>query len=178
VKQVECFKRGINMASAKEIALFLMQLDSEECFSSKKLVEANGRTFYEGRARLNKYLHLAQNIYYAKTSKLLFDEPLYAYDNGGVVEDVRESFEILLKVKDSREVSLDEEKKEFLKKIFVVLKNADIYKLMELSHEDPEWIAKHGFYNKQDQIMDTASRLEDYKEQYADIIQLMDGMTV
>lgn len=165
------------MASAKEIAVFLMQLDKEGSFSSKNLVEANGRTFYEGRARLNKYLHLAQNIYYAKTSKLLFDEPLYAYDNGGVVEDVRENFDILLKAKDSKTVSLDEDVKLFLRKIFIVLENADIYKLMDLSHEDPEWIAKHRFYNKQDQVMDTASRLDEYKEQYADIIQLMDGMT-
>ena len=64
------------MASAKEVAVFLMQLDKEGRFNSKNLVEANGRTFYEGRARLNKYLHLAQNISYAKTSKLLFERAL------------------------------------------------------------------------------------------------------
>ena len=74
--------------------------------------------------------------------------------------------------------SLNDETKLFLKKIFIVLENADIYKLMDLSHEDPEWIAKHGFYNKQEQIMDTAARLDEYKDQYADIIRLMDGMTV
>lgn len=165
------------MASAKEVAVFLMQLDKEGMFNSKNLVEANGRTFYEGRAGLNKYLHLAQNIYYAKTSKLLFEEPLYAYDNGGVVEDVRESFDMLIKTKDKRSISLNDETKLFLKKIFIVLENADIYKLMDLSYEDPEWIAKHGFYNKQEQIMDTAARLDEYKEQYADIIRLMDGMT-
>lgn len=59
-----------------------------------------------------------------------------------------------------------------------MLQNADIYKLMDLSHDDPEWIAKHGFYNKQDQVMNTASRLEEYREQYADIIQIMDNMAV
>ena len=166
------------MAKAKEIAIYLMQLDKEGKFESKNLVEANGRKFYEGRARLNKYLHLAQNIFYAKTSRLLFDEPLYAYDNGGVVEDIRENFDMLIKIKDTKETSLDEDTKIFLKKIFIVLQNADIYKLMDLSHEDPEWIAKHGFYNKQDQVMDTVSRLDEYKEQYADIIQLMDDMAV
>ena len=166
------------MAKAKEIAIYLMQLDKEGKFESKNLVEANGRKFSEGRARLNKYLHLAQNIFYAKTSRLLFDEPLYAYDNGGVVEDIRENFDMLIKIKDTKETSLDEDTKIFLKKIFIVLQNADIYKLMDLSHEDPEWIAKHGFYNKQDQVMDTVSRLDEYKEQYADIIQLMDDMAV
>ena len=166
------------MAKVNDIATFLMQLDVDGAFASTKLIDSNGRKFYEGRARLNKYLHLAQNIYYAKTSKLLFDEPLYAFDNGGVVEAVRENYEMLLKNKDTRSVSLPEDIKEFLKKIFEVLRNADIYKLMELSHEDPEWIAKHSFYSKQDQIMDTKSRLEEYKEQYADIIQLMDGMSV
>lgn len=166
------------MAKAKEIAIYLMQLDKEGKFESKNLVEANGRKFYEGRARLNKYLHLAQNIYYAKTSRLLFDEPLYAYDNGGVVEDIRENFDMLVKIKDEKETSLDEDTKTFLKKVCIVLQNADIYKLMDLSHEDPEWIAKHGFYNKQDQVMNTASRLEEYREQYADIIQIMDNMAV
>lgn len=166
------------MANAREIATYFMQLDEEGSFASKRLIEANGRKFYEGRARLNKYLHLAQNIYYAKTSKLLFNEPLYAYDNGGVVEDVRENYDILLKNKDSARVSLSDDIKTYLKKLFYVLKNADIYKLMDLSHEDPEWIAKSRYYNKQDQIMDTVSRLDDYKEQYADIIRLMDGMTV
>ncbi len=166
------------MASAKEIAIYFMQLDESGMFSDTTLLESNGRTFYLGRARLNKYLHLAQNIYYAKTSELLFQEPLYAYDNGGVVEDVRENYELLLKVKDKKEVCLSDGIKEFLIKLFIVLKNADINKLIELSHEDPEWIAKHVFYRKQDQIMDTLGRLNDYKEQYADIIRIMDGMTV
>ena len=105
------------MASAKEIAIYLMQLDKDGKFESKNLVEANGRKFYEGRARLNKYLHLAQNIFYAKTSRLLFDEPLYAYDNGGVVEDIRENFDMLVKIKDEKETSLDEDTKTFLKKV-------------------------------------------------------------
>ncbi|MCR5846597.1 MAG: SocA family protein [Lachnospiraceae bacterium] len=166
------------MASAKEIAIYLMQLDENGMFSDTTLLESNGRMFYVGRARLNKYLHLAQNIYYAKTSKLLFQEPLYAYDNGGVVEVVRENFELLLKIKDNKEVNLSDSVKEFLIKLFLVLKNADINKLIELSHEDPEWIAKHAFYRKQDQIMDTVGRLNDYKEQYADIIRIMDGMTI
>lgn len=166
------------MLSAKDIAIFFMQLDNEGMFSDTTLQDNNGRTFYVGRARLNKYLHLAQNIYYAKTSELLFPEPLYAYDNGGVVEDVRQNFDVLLKKKDSKVIEIDENIKEFLTKLFVVLKNADINKLIELSHEDPEWLSKHNFYNKIDQIMDTKSRLEDYKILYADIIQLMDGMTI
>ena len=165
------------MAKARDIATFLMRMDQDGAFADNTLIERNGRKFYVGRARLNKYLHLAQNIFYAKTSKLLFREPLYAYDNGGVVEDVRENFEILLKTKDSREISLDQDEEVFLKKLFIVLKNADINKLIELSHEDPEWIAKNRFYDKTDQIMDTASRLEEYKIQYADIIRLMDGMS-
>lgn len=166
------------MASAKDVATFFMKLDKDGKFANTNLIEANGRKFYEGRARLNKYLHLAQNIYYAKTSELLFDEPLYAYDNGGVVEAVRENFDLLLKNKDKAIVTLSDNVQTFLKKIYMVLENADIKKLIELSHEDPEWIAKSGYYRKPDQIMDTVSRLEEYKQQYADIIQLMDGMAI
>ena len=166
------------MANVKDIATFLMQLDNEGVFDDTTLMESNGRKFYVGRARLNKYLHLAQNIYYAKTSELLFQEPLYAYDNGGVVEVVRENYEMLLKTKTTKTVLLSDDIKVFLKKLFIVLKNADINKLIELSHEDPEWIEKNRFYNKPDQIMNTTGRLQDYKVLYADIIQLMDGMTV
>ena len=145
------------MLSAKDIAIFFMQLDNEGMFSDTTLQDTNGRFFYVGRARLNKYLHLAQNIYYAKTSELLFSEPLYAYDNGGVVEDVRQNYDVLLKKKDSKVVELDDDIKLFLMKLFVVLKNADINKLIELSHEDPEWLSKHNFYNKSKNCLNHSS---------------------
>lgn len=49
--------------------------------------------------------------------------------------------------------------------------------LIELSHEDPERIDKHGYYKKEDQIMDSMARKEEYAEQYADIIKVLERMS-
>ena len=68
---------------AKEIAEWFLLQDKDGKIFNKNLINRNGRFFYEGNARLNKYLHLAQNIYIAKTGNALFEDCLYAYDNGG-----------------------------------------------------------------------------------------------
>lgn len=165
------------MAHAKDVAAFFLKLDKDgNLFNDAELTHMNGRTFYTGNARLNKYLHLAQNIYYAKTSNPLFEESIYAYDNGGVIPEIRENYRMLLSRKNKLSYLLSDDEQAFLTKLYMVLENAPIEKLIELSHEDPEWIAKHSFYNKQDQKMDTLSHLDDYREQYADIIYLMDRM--
>ena len=164
------------MAHAKDVAAFFLRMDEGGKLFNTNVIDRNGRTFYEGNARLNKYLHLAQNIYYAKTSTPLFDDPIYAYDNGGIVPEIQENYRVLLSRKNTLAVSLSEDVKVFLTKLFRILQNAPIDKLIDLSHEDPEWLSKHAFFRKVDQKMDTISRLSEYKEQYADIIYLMDRM--
>lgn len=166
------------MVSARDVALYFLQSDRDgSLFSDAELMSKNGRNFYAGNARLNKYLHLAQNIYYAKTSELLFNEPIYAYDNGGVVPDVQENYKYLLAKKEDIPIDLPEEVKEFLSKLNKVLHNASIDKLIELSHEDPEWKRKNHYFQKEDQKMDTAACLKEYQNRYADIVQLMDRMS-
>jgi len=79
------------MYRARDIANYFLQLDqSGKMFNTSDLMEANSRRFWTGNARLNKYLHLAQNIYFVKYGQHLFRDNLYAYDNGGVVTDVHE----------------------------------------------------------------------------------------
>lgn len=38
--------------------------------------------------------------------------------------------------------------------------------LIEMSHEDSEWLDKHGFYKKEDQRMDSMERVEEYRAQH------------
>ena len=54
------------MIKGMDAAKFLLNLDDSRKIFNKELRTQNGRTFYEGNARLNKYMHLAQNIYIAK----------------------------------------------------------------------------------------------------------------
>ena len=157
---------------AKEIAEWFLLQDKDGKIFNKNLINRNGRFFYEGNARLNKYLHLAQNIYIAKTGNALFEDCLclYAYDNGGVVPQVQENFSILSLKKKTPE--LPEEVICFLKKIDYIFRNATIDELIELSHEDTAWQEKCHNYSHETQKMDSLEHADEYAEQYQDILSI------
>ena len=73
------------MYNAKDLAMYIIQLDKNNKVFNLELATYNDRTFYEGNCRLNKILQLTQNIYYAGTGERLIKEDMYAYDNGGVI---------------------------------------------------------------------------------------------
>ena len=83
------------MLKAIQVAKYFLSLDTNHTMFNKDLIERNGRTFHEGNARLNKYLHLSQNIYLAKTGVPLIEDDFYAYDNGAVIPDVQERYAVL-----------------------------------------------------------------------------------
>ena len=101
---------------------------------------------------------------------------MYAYDNGAVVESVRERYGALL----NKQIRPDfpPDVRAFLDKVFMLFKNASLDELIDLSHEDSEWEAKHGFYAKKDQLMDSVSRASEYREQYADVLRVMENMAI
>lgn len=158
------------------IAQYFLSKDQDKTLFNKNLVSKNGRSFYEGNARLNKYLHLAQNIYIAMTGGKLFEEDLYAYDNGAVALAVQENYAILL----SRIAipALPEKIQKFLDKLYAVLANASLDELIEISHEDEAWQEKHTYYVKENQRMDSLSHIAEYQEQYHDIIKVMERMDI
>ena len=156
------------------VAKYFLSKDKDRKLFNKKVVHLNGRIFYEGNARLNKYLHLAQNIYIAETGNKLFDEDLYAYDNGAVVSDIQENYSLLLSRHDTPE--MPEKDRAFLDKIYKIFENAPLEELIELSHEDSEWINKHDYYKKPDQRMNSLSHANEYQKQYEDITKVMKRM--
>lgn len=162
--------------TAKDVAMWFLSQDKDGTVFNKELANKNGRNFYSGNARLNKYLHLAQNIYIAKTGQKLFEDSLYAYDNGAVVPQVQENFAQYLNKKQHPEMPSDIEN--FLFKIYAVLKNATLDELIELSHEDHEWANKCKGYYKHEQKMDSLKYADEYAEQYEDILRVMEGMAV
>ena len=101
---------------ARDIALFFLSKDTDNTVFTQNLVNMNNRTFYDGNARLNKFLHLAQNIYLAKYGELLYDDDLLAYDNGGVVQEVQKEYGFLLhnKQKLSNSICITEQAQSFL----------------------------------------------------------------
>lgn len=159
-----------------EVAKFFLAKDPNRNLFNKMLVRRNGRDFYEGNARLNKYLHLAQNLYIAKEGKKLFADDLYAYDNGAVAPNVQENFSILSAKNDVP--NLDKPVQDFLNRVYRILEHASLDELIELSHEDPEWVKKHGYYYKVDQKMDSIANAAEYKKQYQDVLKVMDRIEI
>lgn len=164
------------MVRAIDVAEYFLSKDPERKLFTKKLQTKNRRKFYEGNARLNKYLHLAQNVFIAKNGEKLFGDDLYAYDNGAVATSVQESYSVLWSR--SNTPAFTPEIAEFLDKLYLILENAPLDELIDISHEDPEWADKHRGYSKECQRMDSLSRSSEYKEQYADVIEMMERMSV
>ena len=162
------------MLTDMTVAKYFLAKDPERKYFTKNLITRNGRSFYDGNARLNKYLHLAQNIYIAKEGEKLFGEDLYAYDNGAVAPEVQENYALLLSRHDVPE--LPESVRTFLDKLYDILGDATLDELIELSHEDDEWAAKHSYYRKADQRMDSMAHLDTYRQQYSDILTIMEQM--
>lgn len=163
------------MLRAVDVARYFINKDKDGLLFNKELVHMNGRDFYSGNAKLNKFLHLAQNIYIAKTGEKLFDDDLYAYDNGAVAPSVQENYAILLKRRAA--VSMPQETTQFLDKVFRVLRNASLEELIDLSHEDSEWLARHSYFAKAEQRMNSLSRADEYRIQYKDILKVMDRLS-
>lgn len=161
--------RGIDAAK------YFLKLDKDKKLFNKNLREQNGRKFYEGNARLNKYLHLAQNIYIAKYGVPLMDSVFYAYDNGAVDPKIQENYSVLLEHRDAP-VHIEDNERRFLNAIYKAFYNADLDELIELSHEDSEWLEKHNYYLKAKQKMDSMAHKDEYAVQYADMVKVLERM--
>lgn len=159
------------MEKAENIAKYLLSLDNNNEVFNNNLITLNGRECYEGNVRLNKYLHIMQMVYFAMTDKKLFDDLMYAFDNGVVVGTVMNNYKYLCSTKNEYEI-MDTSIKEFTLKMFDILKYAPLEELINISHQDEEWIKKHNFYKKKDQLIDVDSQKENYKAMCADFIEI------
>lgn len=165
------------MITALDAACYFLKLDVNKDVFTSNLVQRNGRTFYDGNAKLNKFLQLAQNIFIAKYQRPLFEDSFYAYDNGAVIPSIQTKYIYLLSKRGQQDItSLGSEVAVFLRKIFDIFSEASLDELIDLSHEDEAWQEKCLYYKKEDQIMDTMSKIDVYKEQYADIVTVIDRM--
>ncbi len=156
-----------------DVAKYFISKDSKKELFNLDLTHKNNHTFYSGNARLNKFLHLAQNIYIAKHGIPLFDGTLYAYDNGAVSKNVLENYSKLIKTTHEKPV-FDEYTTKYLDLIYDIFKEASLDELIEMSHEDNEWQEKVGHYRLEDEKMDSMSRVKEYEKQYADIVEYID----
>lgn len=161
------------MLKAIDVAKYFLNKDDGTLFNNN-LVERSGRRFYEGNARLNKYLHIAQNLYIAQHGRKLFEDDLYAYDNGVVVPSVQENYQAIKHYYVGK--TIPQEESAYLDKIYYALQNASLEELIEISHEDSEWKRKSCFSKKEEQRMNSLSNVEEYRDQYKDMLIILDRM--
>ena len=156
------------MEKVEDIAKYILSLDTDNTIFQNKLITLQGRNCYQGNVRLNKYLHIMQMVYIAMNNKKLFNDDMYAYDNGVIVDSVMNNYKYLCNNKNSYDIQ-DEKIKEYLSKMFDILKYAPLDELIKISHQDEEWKNKHLYYQK----MDVDSQIENYKDMCADFIELL-----
>lgn len=162
------------MEKVENIAKYILFLDKNNDIFINKLINLHGRDCYEGNVRLNKYLHIMQMVYFAMTDKKLFNEDMYAFDNGVVVNEIMNNYAYLKSTKESFNIT-DANVKTYIEKMFNILRYAPLEDLIEISHQDEEWKKKHSYYQKKDQLIDVDSQKNNYKIMCADFIDLLNN---
>ena len=162
------------MEKVEDIAKYILSLDKNNDIFVNKLLTLHGRNCYEGNVRLNKYLHIMQMVYFAMTDNKLFNEDMYAFDNGVVVNMVMNDYSYLKSNKETYNIT-DKSVKLYIEKMFNILKYAPLKDLIEISHQDEEWKKKHKFYQKKEQLKDFDSQKENYKIMCADFIEMLNN---
>ncbi len=97
-----------------------------------------------------------------------------AFDNGVVVNSVMNNYFYLKSTKNSYNIS-DANVKNYIEKMFNIVKYAPLEDLIEISHQDEGWKKKHNFYQKKDQLIDIDSQKENYKIMCADFIDILNN---
>lgn len=124
---------------ALSIAKYLLSLDPErEYFNNKRTKnKITSRAITLGNFRLNQILYLLQVFYYLENKEKLFEDNLYAWENGVIVYSVHTHFWSLYFNKDGK--IEDKTIKKFIENQFKLLKNVPDRKLQELAYYDPAW---------------------------------------
>ena len=158
------------MLSADVIAKYYLSKDPDRVLFNNNVVIKNDRKFYEGNARLNKYLFLTQVVYLAKYRTKLIIDDFVAYDNGPVIKTIVNNYPIIFSRKEV--VEIPESIKVFLDKIYYALQTATYEELIDITHEDPEWIrlSKNTFNAP---IMNLEQNIEEYKNRYKGLIEAL-----
>lgn len=158
------------MISASLVAKYYLSKDPKRILFNNNVVIKNGRKSYEGNVRLNKYLFLSQVVYLAKYEKKLFEDNFVAYDNGPVIKEIINEYPLISSRNEN--VEIDDDIKEFLDKIYASLINASYDELIEITHEDPEWIRlSKDTYNAP--IMNLEKNIDEYKQRYKGLISAL-----
>ena len=90
-----------------------------------------------------------------------------AYENGPVIKEIISEYPRMFSK--NEKVNISSDIKMFLDKIYDALKNASYEELIEITHEDPEWIRlSKSTYDAP--IMNLEQNIAEYKKRYKGLI--------
>lgn len=159
------------MPNAIDIANYFINLDTEMTVFDRALVEIDDMVYYAGNLRINKYLHMAQNIFVSLTGGRLFEDDMVARETGAISLAVQDRYVLLLHEKAVPELA--PEICSFLNWLYQLLRDVSLDDLIELSRQDPEWVAKIRVKSKKKRQMDPMAHADEYKWQYFRILQTL-----
>jgi|GEM_PF-493435 len=92
-----------------------------------------------GNMKLHKLLYYAQGCYLAFNDKPLFDESIFAYTHGPVVDSILEKYKGNRSIQNCDNVVLDDETENFLEKVYKMFGQYAAWKLREMTHNEMPW---------------------------------------
>ena len=163
--------------SAFDVAKYFISKDTDETvFNSKRCSFDIKGAPVQGNLMLNKLLHTAQGVYIAKYGKKLFDDTLYAYSNGPVVESVRTKYFQLLRKRDTfKDFHISPDIDHLLDQIYDLYYDTDPEEFIMISHNDVAW-AESVHDEANDQRMDVMKHADDYRHLYSGVLMMFDRM--
>ncbi len=155
------------MVNAEMVAKYFLSKDPDRILFNDNVIVKNNRKFYEGNVRLNKYLFLSQVVYLARYEQKLISDNFVVYENGPVIKEIISEYPRMFSK--NEKVNISSDIKMFLDKIYDALKNASYEELIEITHEDPEWIRlSKNTYDAP--IMNLEQNIAEYKKRYKGLI--------
>lgn len=149
------------MKNAIEFAKALMNKGIDDRYTNTK----------DGNLVINKMLYFAQLISLAKYEKKLFDNHIFAFENGSVVEDVRQKYKNNYNDLKTESNLLDlntfsVEEKDVIEETINLFSDFSAEELSEITHGHTTWIEKFegsklgNFYMQDKQLMDIESLIK------------------
>lgn len=101
------------------------------------------RNSRDGNMRLQKMLYFSQLIHLARTGEVLFEDPIFAFQNGSVIEDVRlaykENFAVLIEESYSLNLQFSSEQEKTVQTAEALFCDLRAKELSELNHLHHSW---------------------------------------
>ena len=148
--------------TALDIASFFLTLDKDSTLFKEDA---------DSRQRLYNYLYCAQVNYIAKNGLPLFEDIILATKNSGLIREVERQYDTLLKKE--YEYELNEEDKDFLKRIYDRFVYADNENITEVAQSDPAWQQYYAKNDKDGYPLNIIGNISVYKKCYKGSVQAL-----